>query len=99
MRLQGDPEQQPNPCVATISRAPFFAVEVVPGSFGTFSGLAANERAQVLDTEGAPIPGLWAVGTDMASVFGGHYPAGGINLDPAMTFGFIAGRDAAELSA
>jgi hypothetical protein len=35
----------------------------------------------------------------MASVFGGHYPAGGINLDPAMTFGFIAGRDAAERSA
>nr|WP_263620468.1 FAD-dependent oxidoreductase [Salipiger thiooxidans] len=99
MRLQGDPEQQPNPCVATISRAPFFAVEVVPGRCGTFSGLAANGRAQVLDTEGAPIPGLWAVGTDMASVFGGHYPAGGINLDPAMTFGFITRRDAAELSA
>lgn len=99
MRLQGDPEQQPNPCVATISRTPFFAVEVVPGRFGTFSGLAANGRAQVLDTEGAPIPGLWAVGTDMASVFGGHYPAGGINLGPAMTFGFIAGRAAAELSA
>ncbi|WP_277988442.1 FAD-dependent oxidoreductase [Salipiger thiooxidans] len=99
MRLQGDPEQQPNSCVATISRTPFFAVEVVPGRFGTFSGLAANGRAQVLDTEGAPIPGLWAVGTDMASVFGGHYPAGGINLGPAMTFGFIAGRAAAELSA
>ncbi len=99
MRLQGDPEQHPNPCVAAISRAPFFAVEVVPGSFGTFCGLATNGRAQVLDTAGAPIPGLWAAGTDMASVFGGHYPAGGINLGPAMTFGFIAGRDAAARGA
>ncbi|MBE9640130.1 FAD-dependent oxidoreductase [Salipiger mangrovisoli] len=96
MRLQGDPEQQPNPCVAPIARAPFFAVEVVPGSFGTFAGLATNGRAQVLNANGAPIPGLWAAGTDMASVFGGAYPAGGINLGPAMTFGFIAGRDAAE---
>ena len=41
------------------------------------------------------IPGLYAAGTDMASVMGGHYPAGGINLGPAMTFGYIAGRHAA----
>ena len=45
--------------------------------------------------DGAPIPGLYAAGTDMASVMGGHYPAGGINLGPAMTFGYIAGCHAA----
>ncbi|WP_233192801.1 FAD-dependent oxidoreductase [Acidimangrovimonas sediminis] len=95
MRLQGDPEVTPNPCVAPILRAPFFAVEVVPGSFGTFAGLATDAAARVLDAGGAPIPGLYAAGTDAASVFGGFYPAGGINLGPALTFGFIAGRHAA----
>ena len=27
---------------------------------------------------------------------GGHYPSGGINLGPVMTFGFMAARDAAD---
>lgn len=96
MRLQGDPEQAPNPCIAPIVKAPFFAVEVTPGSFGTFAGIRTNGRAEVLNSAGAPIPGLWAAGADMASIFQGNYPAGGINLGPAMTFGFIAGRNAAQ---
>lgn len=94
-RAGGDPSNTPNPCVAPIERGPFFAVKVVPGSFGTFAGLKTDGNARVLDSGGVPIPGLYAAGTDMASVMGGHYPAGGINLGPAMTFGFIAGRHAA----
>jgi predicted oxidoreductase len=95
MRLQGDPDHRPNPCVAPIITAPYFAVEVVPGSFGTFSGLATDGKARVLAADGAPIPGLYAAGSDAASIFGGFYPAGGINLGPALTFGFIAGRHSA----
>lgn len=95
MRLQGDPSHGPNPCVAPIDRGPFFAVRVIPGSFGTFAGLTTDADARVLDAGGAPIPGLYAAGTDMASVMGGHYPAGGINLGPALTFGHIAARHAA----
>ena len=94
-RYQGDPRVAPNPCVAPIERAPFYAVKVVPGSFGTFAGIRTNGHAQVVDARGDPIPGLYAAGTDMASVMGGYYPAGGINLGPAMTFGYIAGRHAA----
>lgn len=99
MRLQGDPDQRPNPCVAPNRQAPFYAVQVVPGSFGTFAGLKTDAFARVLDAAGAPIPGLYAAGTDAASVFGGFYPAGGINLGPALTFGFIAGRHAAGANA
>jgi succinate dehydrogenase/fumarate reductase flavoprotein subunit len=95
-RYQGDPRVAPNPCVAPIERPPFYAVKVVPGSFGTFAGIRTDARARVLDARGDPIPGLYAAGTDMASVMGGYYPAGGINLGPAMTFGYIAGRHAAN---
>jgi succinate dehydrogenase/fumarate reductase flavoprotein subunit len=98
-RLQGDPAHGPNPCVAPIETGPFYAVKVVPGSFGTFAGLKTDASARVLNRTGAPIAGLYACGADMASIMGGHYPAGGINLGPAMTFGFIAGRHAAGVSA
>lgn len=91
-RKQGDALHQPNPCVAPIEQGPFYAVKVEAGSFGTFAGLKTNEHAQVLDRQGLPIAGLYAAGSDMASIMGGHYPAGGINLGPAATFGYIAAR-------
>lgn len=87
----GDPSHQPNPALAPIETGPFYAVKVVPGSFGTFAGLKTNEFAQVLHQSGQPIPGLYAAGVDMENVMMGHYPSGGINLGPAMTFGYVAG--------
>ena len=89
-RGSGDPSHAPNPCVAPIERAPFYAIRIRPGSFGTFAGLATDAHARVLDAAGNPVPGLYAAGGDQASVMGGHYPAGGINLGPAMTFAYVA---------
>jgi predicted oxidoreductase len=60
-------------------------VKVVPGSFGAFAGLKTDASVRVLDADEVPIPGLHAAGTDMASVMGGHYPAGGINLGREVT--------------
>jgi succinate dehydrogenase/fumarate reductase flavoprotein subunit len=94
-RRMGDALHSPNPCVAPIEHGPFYAVKVQAGSFGTFAGLKTNGAAQVLGPHGQAIEGLYAVGTDMASVMGGTYPSGGINLGPAMTFGYIAGLHAA----
>jgi succinate dehydrogenase/fumarate reductase flavoprotein subunit len=95
-RYGGDPKNTPNPSLRPLGKGPFYAVKIVPGSFGTFAGLAADSRARVLDNQGQPIGGLYVAGNDQASVMGGHYPAGGINLGPALTFGYIAGRDLAR---
>lgn len=94
-RVMGDPLHGPNPCLAPIVQGPFYALELVFGDLGTFAGLATNGKAQVTDSHGSPIPGLYAVGNDMNSVMGGNYPGAGITLGPAMTFGFIAGRELA----
>ncbi|MCQ4160291.1 FAD-dependent oxidoreductase [Roseomonas sp. GC11] len=91
-RFNGDPEFQPNPCLAPIAEGPFYAVEVVVGDLGTFAGLRSNGHAQVLDAAGQPVPGLYAAGNDMASIMGGNYPGGGITLGPALAFGWIAAR-------
>jgi hypothetical protein len=44
------------------------------------------------------VAGLYAVGNDSASVMGGCYPAGGITLGPAMTFGYLAGLSLSGLN-
>ena len=54
-----------------------------------------DEKTRVLDSSGIPIKGLYAVGNDAASVMGGNYPGAGITLGPALTFGYIAGRQLA----
>lgn len=94
-RSLGDPDHKPNPCVAPLAKGPFYAVRLYVGDLGTFAGLKTNGRAQVLDQDGRPVPGLYAAGNDAASIMGGNYPGGGITLGPAITFGWIAARDMA----
>ena len=97
-RVQGDAAATgPNPALGPLERGPFYAVRIVAGSLGTFAGLRTDAAARVLDGDGTPIPGLFAVGNDMSSIFAGNYPSGGITLGPAMTFGYIAGRTLAGL--
>jgi succinate dehydrogenase/fumarate reductase flavoprotein subunit len=91
-RFYGDPDIQPNTCVAPLAQPPFYAVKVVVGDLGTYDGIATNGHAQVLDANKRPIPGLYAAGNDALSIMGGSYPGPGITLGPAMTFGWIAGR-------
>jgi predicted oxidoreductase len=60
------------------------------GDIATCHGLVTDAQTRVLDVRRNPIPGLFAVGNDAASIFGGSYP--GATLGPAMTFGYICGK-------
>lgn len=98
-RYLGDPAHKPNPCLGPIATAPFYAVRVWPGDIGTAAGLKVDAKARVLDRDGEPVPGLFACGNDMNSIMAGAYPGAGITLGPALTFGYIAGRELAQSAA
>jgi predicted oxidoreductase len=93
----GDARHAPNPCIAPIERAPFYAIKLVIGDLGTYAGIKTDAHARALDADGRVIGGLYAAGNDMASIMGGNYPGAGITLGPALTFGYIAGRHMAGM--
>lgn len=74
---------------------PYEAYAVTCGITFTFGGLAITPDAQVLDVDGAPIPGLYAAGEMVGGLFYGNYP-GGTGLAAGAVFGRIAGACAAR---
>ncbi|UFN47692.1 FAD-dependent oxidoreductase [Roseomonas sp. OT10] len=98
-RFLGDADHTPNPNVAPLRREPFYAVKLYVGDLGTFNGLRTDAACRVLGEGGTPIPGLYAVGNDAASIMGGNYPGAGITLGPHLTFGYVLGRHLAGLDA
>lgn len=94
-RYLGDLDHDPNPCLGPIGTAPFYAIELVPSDLGTVAGLRTDTDGRVLDGASAPIEGLYAAGNDMRSIMCGRYPAPGITLGPALTFGYRVARHAA----
>jgi succinate dehydrogenase/fumarate reductase flavoprotein subunit len=97
-RNLGDPAHGPNPCIGPIQAPPFYAIAVWPGDIGASCGLVTDEGARVLRADGTPVEGLYAVGNDMDSIMAGIYPAPGVTLGPAMTFGYLAARHATARS-
>jgi 3-oxosteroid 1-dehydrogenase len=97
--IYGDVRIKPNPCLAPLQEAPYYAIEIHPGDIGTKGGLLTDAHARVLRNDGAPIPRLYAIGNCSASVTGRHYPGAGATLGPAMTFGFRAAEHACDISA
>ncbi|MFZ5936918.1 3-oxosteroid 1-dehydrogenase [Pseudomonas putida] len=95
-RYMGDPQHQPNPCLAPLTKAPYYAIRIHTGDLGSARGLVTDTNANVLNHSGAPIAGLYAVGNDMNSMMNGTYPGPGITLGPALTFGWIAAGHIAE---
>ncbi len=95
-RHLGDGENQPNPCVAPLVEAPFYAVAVYPADLGMAAGVMTDEHARALQADGRPIEGLYACGNDMHSVMNGAYPGPGITLGPALVFGYLAASHACD---
>lgn len=82
----------PNPNLATIAKAPFYAVKLQNVSLGaTAAGLAIDGNGRVLTPLGAAVPGLYATGNSAAWQDWG----GGVNSGVAGMRGMLYGYRAA----
>ncbi len=91
-----------NPPKATLAfkvqTPPFYAFyPLAPGITLTFGGMLINTSAQVLQSDGRVIGGLYAAGENAGAVYYDDYIGGG-SLTNCLVMGRIAGTQAASLS-
>ncbi|WP_182909577.1 FAD-dependent oxidoreductase [Microbispora sp. H13382] len=101
VRAGHDPDFGRTTLPVPIGTPPFYGITSVAASLLSRDGLRVNGDLAVLNREGAPIPGLFAVGEVLGNnVFAGDNYVGGMSVTPAMTLGRLlgarlaAGRDA-----
>jgi tricarballylate dehydrogenase len=79
----------------TIDTPPFEGYAITCGITFTFGGLRIDSKGAVINTDGAPIRGLYAAGELVGGLFYFNYP-GGTGLMSGSVFGRIAGTSAAR---
>ncbi|HEY3842566.1 MAG TPA: FAD-dependent oxidoreductase [Acidimicrobiales bacterium] len=77
------------------SKGPYHCILLVAGALDTKGGPKINTLSQVLDVYDKPIPGLYGAGNCIASPAGQGYWGPGVTIGSALTFGWIAGMNAA----
>lgn len=92
-RFFGDPANGP---LGTVEKAPFHCYPVTLSTLGTCGGPRTDAGGAVLKPDGNRLPGLYAAGNVTAAMSGDAYFGPGGTLGPAIVFGFLAGKAAAE---
>ncbi len=80
---------------ADLTTPPYYAIKIAPGIHHTMGGVKIDTAAQVINTEGKPIPGLFAAGEVTGGVHGGNRLGGNAVAD-IVIFGRIAAESAIE---
>lgn len=76
-----------------LTQAPFYAIQITPNTNDSFGQLAISTKAEVLDEDRQPVPGLYAGGTIAnAELFYMRYAVSGAS----MCMGTVTGRIAAQ---
>jgi fumarate reductase flavoprotein subunit len=94
VRAGVDPEFGRTSLARTLETPPFYAVEVGPAVHHTMGGIRIDQDARVMDQDGQPIGGFFAAGENTGGIHGANR-LGGNALADIVTFGRIAGRNAA----
>lgn len=92
-----DPEWNLRMLGWTIEEAPFYMLKAGPAVHHTMGGLRINTEAQVLNTDGEAIEGLYAAGEVTGGIHGSNR-LGSAAMADISVFGRIAGKNAAEFA-
>ena len=76
-----------------LTTPPYYAIKIAPGIHHTMGGVKINTATEVINTEGAAIPGLFAAGEVCGGVHGGNRLGGNAVAD-IVIFGRIAAESA-----
>lgn len=91
-----DPEFGKTAKLKPLEAAPFYAVKAKPGVLINLGGLRIDTHARVRHVSGKIIPRLYAAGISVTGGFSGELvPTSGLSIGIGITFGRIAGRNAA----
>jgi 3-oxosteroid 1-dehydrogenase len=78
----------PNPSLGTVEKGPFYGVRLYPAAFVPSGGVRTDSFGRVINSQGAPISKLFAIGNTAAHLeYGVGYQAG-YSLTAAMTFAY-----------
>lgn len=92
---QNDPEFRRDPTtICALTGKKIYAVGLEQTVLNTQGGPRRNTKAEVLDTEGKPIPHLYSAG-ELGGLCANQYQGGG-NLAECLIWGKIAGEEAAQ---
>ena len=80
---------------AKVDTPKYYAIEITPAIHYYMGGLKINGRTEVINTKGNVIGGLYAAGEVTGGVHGKNR-LGGNSISETITFGRIAGKEAAE---
>jgi len=90
---RADGNDAPNATMYPLSaEGPYFATILAPGSLDTKGGPRTDTHGRVLDAQGEPIRGLFAVGNAAAAPTGNAYPSGGLTFGPFVTMAWLASQ-------
>ncbi len=78
-----------------LSTPPYYAIQIAPGIHHTMGGVKINTEAEVISTDGKPIPGLFAAGEVTGGAHGGNRLGGNAVAD-IVIFGRVAAESAIE---
>jgi len=95
--MSGDRLHQPSPNLGPLVQGPFYAVQMerLASSGIASAGIVANEHAQAVGWNGAPVDGLYVAGNSVARLDNGALMQSGMSNARGMTQGWLAGRHAA----